>query len=124
MDAELPAQQIVTKDVPERGKSVSPGNFLSFRVGAARIGDRYFIDPQVSSGDFCSELRFESKTVRSKLHPLQYLASEHLVTGFHVRELQVREHVGEQRKKLVSGVVPKIVNPLRPSKKPRTINDI
>ncbi len=52
---------------------------------------------------------------------MQQLAPKYFVTCLHVSEVQVREHVGEQREKSVSYHMPEVHDSMRPAAhEPRT----
>ena len=75
-------------------------------------------------GDLCRDLRFESKPVRFDLDSCEYFSPKHLVAGLHVRQLQVREDVREQRKHPVRNVVPEIMHALWPAQKSRAVHHV
>jgi hypothetical protein len=59
------------------------------------------------------ELGLEGEPVRAEPQVGEHLAPESLVAGLHVGEVEVVEHVGEQRQRLVAEIVPEQVHPLR-----------
>ena len=52
------------------------------------------------------DLRLEAKAVRADGNALQQVGAEDLVAGLHVGQVQVGEHVGDQREGLVDHRVP------------------
>ncbi len=58
------------------------------------------------------------------MNALYYLPPEHFVTGLHVGNFQVCEHVREQRQEFIPRVVPEVVHPLRPSEKARAVHNV
>ena len=104
--------------------AVFPGDFFSFLVGAARVGDRNFVDAPTVFGDFGCDFGFEAEAVGANLDALQYFLAKNFVAGFHVREFQVGGDVGEQGEEFVGDVVPEIVDALRAAEKAGAEDDI
>jgi hypothetical protein len=79
-------EKIETKDVPERGKTVFPGDLLSFRIRPSGIRDGHFINAPVASRDLRCAFRLKAETIRFQAKALHYLAPEDFVARFHVCE--------------------------------------
>ena len=76
------------------------------------IGNAHFENAQTAYGGFGDDFRFEAETVLLDWDALDDLAPEHLITGFHIRQVQVGEHVREQREESVAHTVPEIEYPV------------
>src|SRR5450759_5334414 len=89
------AEQVESRDVPKRRHSVAPSDLLAFRVRAAGIADRDFIDPRIGTREQRGDFWLEAESVgRETRHEgSRELAADRLVAGFHVREVEIREHV-------------------------------
>jgi hypothetical protein len=57
------------------------------------VGDGDFVNARVHAGDFGSDFRLEAEAIFLNFDGLNKLAPEGLVAGFHVREIQIGEHV-------------------------------
>jgi hypothetical protein len=111
-------------DAPQGLDAVFPGDLFAFFIGTAGIRNGDFVNPPVAFCDFGGDFRFKPEAVGFQLDSLQDFAAENLVAGFHVRELEVGEDVGEKSEHLVGNVVPEIVDALRPAKKSRAEDDV
>src|SRR6202162_5399000 len=115
----------VLDDRPERRAGVLPPDLLPFVVRAAVVGDRNLVDPVAAPGDLRRDLRLDAESPRLDRHGLHDLAAEQLVVGLHVREVQVRGHVGGERQEAVADRVPEVEDPaLAPAEKPRAVHDV
>ena len=103
---------------------VFPGDFFPFFIGPAAVGNGHFIDPGSQFGDFGRELGFKAEAVRFQLNLIEKLTSEHLVTDFHVRQIQIVQHIGKQRQKFVAQIVPEKEHPVGTAEKAGAIHDI
>src|SRR5688572_7767987 len=96
----------VLHDAPQRPDAVPPSDLLPLLVRPARVGDADLEDPALQARELGGDLRLEAEPVLADGDLLQDLAAEHLVAGLHVREVEVGEHVGEQREEAVPHRVP------------------
>jgi len=84
---------LVHKPVSEKavqgGKAVLPGDFFSFFVGPAVIGDGDLEYSASDLGYFHRDFRLKAKAIRLDLDFLQYIRSEGLVADLHVGEVQI-----------------------------------
>ena len=105
--------------------AVFPSDLFAFRVGAAVIADADLVNLALQLGDFRRDFGFEPEAVFLNLNGLNDLPPEQLVTGFHVREIEVREHVGKRGQHAIPDPVPIVENPVRlAARKARTEHDI
>ena len=74
--------------------------------------------------DLGGYFRLESKPILFDRDPGEQLPLESLVSRFHVREIQVGEHVRKERQQLVSKRMPEEEHAMRPRQESRTIDDI
>ena len=82
--------------------SVPPSDLFAFRIIAATIGNWHFIDPASRFADLCRELRFKSKAILSERDLFQKLGTKNLVTGFHVGQIKIGEHIGQGGQDIVA----------------------
>src|SRR5262245_5652980 len=76
-------------------------------------------------GEFGGDFRFESEAVLLEVERLKHFAPEHLVTRFHVGQVQVREHVRQQSEQAVSERMPKGKDAMAfAADEPRAVHDI
>src|SRR5438270_4426912 len=109
-------------DGPE---SVPPSYFFPFFVGSTVVRDANFKDLASAFGHLRYKLGLHSKPIFFDAKRLDDFTPEYFVTRFHVRKIQVREHVRQESEKPVSDHVPKINHAVRlASEKTRTENYI
>src|SRR5664280_1563412 len=119
------AKQVVFHDRVERTEAIPPADFFALFVGAAVIADADLVDHAVEPRHLGGDLRLESEPVFFDRDLLQHLATESLVAGLHVRDVDVGGHIGEQSEKLVADHVPEIDYPVRlGANETRAKNDI
>jgi len=70
------------------------------------VADGDLVDPQLPLGAFHGDLGLEAETVGADGNALQQVGAEGLVTGLHVGDVEVGEHVGNEREALVDFRVP------------------
>ena len=95
--------------------AVTPSYLFSLFVRSAIIGNA---DLENSGAGFCylrGNLGFKPKPVLLNGNAVQEFAAKHFVTCFHVSEIQVCKHVGQQREKPVSHHMPEVNHPMRPA---------
>jgi len=108
------ADRVVDRQAPQRAKSIFPPDLFALRVGTARIADSDLINPEAALGDLHCHFRFEAEAVFLQRDGLNHLAPECFVAGLHIGQVEVGDHVGDQRQKPVSNRVPEIEHPMRP----------
>jgi len=86
--------------------AVLPPDLLPFPVCPPIIGDPHFIDAASGPGYLGRDLRLNAETVLLNAQPLDNIGPEQFVAGFHVGEIQVGEHVGEEGEDSVSHIMP------------------
>ena len=64
------------------------------------------------AGEFRGQLRLDAETIGGELQVLHALPPENFIAGFHVRQVQVAQHVGEERQEPVGQIVPEQQNPV------------
>lgn len=102
--------QTETNDAPERLKTILPADFFSFCVGTAGVTDRDLIDSVTPTSDSRCHLRFKTKSLLHQFGSdlVHDMATEYLVTGFHIGEIQIGKTVGKSCQKTIAQVVPEI----------------
>src|SRR5260370_5676612 len=70
---------LVSNDAPQRLQPVYPGDLFPFFIGAARVGDRHFVNPPFSFSNLCRNLRFESKPVRLDFTSFLHFSAQDLL---------------------------------------------
>src|ERR1051326_6190911 len=104
-------EESIPDDLKQRCHAVAPGNFLSFRIVATAVADWHFVNSPTAFGDLRGELGLKTKPIRSQTHALNHFSAKYLVAGFHVGEIEVRQHVGKQSQKLISHRMPEEEHP-------------
>ena len=94
------------EDDAEGFEAVFPADFLAFFVGAAVVTDGHFVNAEFAFGALHDDFGLEAETVGADGDALEQVGAKDLVTGFHVGEVEVAEHVGNQGEALVDGGVP------------------
>lgn len=107
------SEKVIPDDGIERPDSIAPGNLLSFFIGTAIVGDTDLLDAAASTRDFGGDLGFKAESVFTQIDVPQDHCAECLVAGFHIGEIDVCAHVGEQSQQFVSDHVPEINDPMR-----------
>ena len=92
----------ITQDGPEGANAVLPTDFLSFAIRAARIADRHFEDPGAALGELDRKLGFHVESGTFERNALQQVGASHFVAGFHIREIEVGNHVAQECEELVA----------------------
>ena len=114
----------VAKDRPEGHDPVRPADLLAFPVGAPGVRDRHLVDPGVHLGELGGELRLHAEAARPDGDALDDVGAEDLVARLHVREVQVRDHVGEEGEELVRDVVPEVQDAARGAREAGAVDDV
>jgi hypothetical protein len=70
------------------------------------IADGDFVDAELALGAFHDNLRLKAEAVRTDRDTLEEVRAEDLIAGFHVREVEIAEHVGNQGEALIDHGVP------------------
>ena len=84
-------------------EAVSPAYFLAFLIGATIVGDAHLINAYAfETGDFGGYFRLKTEAFLLEIDALNYVGTEKLVAGFHVGEVQVGEHVGQEGEEAVA----------------------
>ena len=89
----LSAEQVVSENTINRHQTILPATLFTFSVGASIIGNWHLINPAPFSRELGGEFRLEAKAILLDLHAIEQLATKHLITGFHIREIEIRKHV-------------------------------
>src|SRR6185369_1756868 len=100
--------QVVFQDAIQRSKAVLGSDLLAFSVGTPSIGNTHLVDAKAHVRNFRHDFRLETEAVFFDRNRLNHLSTEYLITGLHIRQIQVREHVGQQSQKAIAHGVPKI----------------
>ena len=95
--------------------AVTPSYLFSLFVRAAIIRNADLVNSGARLCHLRGNLRFKPKPVLFNSNAVQEFAPKHFVTCFHVSEVQVCKHVGEQREKSVSHHMPEVNHAMRPA---------
>src|SRR5207237_8241216 len=90
----------------QRRDTIAPGDLLAFAVGPAAVRDGQLPDAGARLGQPCRELHFDSEALRPERQTLEEVGPDQLVARLHVRQVQVGEHVGDEREEVVADGVP------------------
>ena len=104
----LAPKTIVFEYTPDCPNAISPADFLPRLIGASTIRNANFVDPATHPGHLGSDLRFHTKSVLFDVEILNHVSLKNFVTRFHITEIQVRTHVGEQSQKTIPQRVPEV----------------
>src|SRR5438477_1783059 len=102
------SEYIVFHDGNDGTETIVPANLFPLLVRPSRVGDPYFIDTRSSPCDFSHDFRLKRESILLDGDGIEKIAPEHLITGFDIGEVQVGEHIGEQRYEPIPGHVPKV----------------
>src|SRR5215210_8299428 len=80
------ANEPVLHERPQCGDPVAPGDLLPLVELAPRVRDRHLVDADAAPEHLGRELGLEVEPVGTKLHAVEHVAFEQLVTGLHVGE--------------------------------------
>src|SRR5262245_23475658 len=87
------AARTILDDAPDCADAVAPADLLAFLVSAARIRNADLVDAAPHRRDLAGHFRLEAEAVFFDRDRLNDFPAEHLVAGFHVGQIQVRERV-------------------------------
>src|ERR1700678_2497727 len=113
-DHALP-KHIVFHDAVEGPHAVLPVDLLALLVGAAVVRNADLVDTAARVRNIGGDFRLEAEAALFDGDRLDDLPPEHLVAGLHVGQVQVGEHVREQREQAVADAVPEIEHAMRPA---------
>ena len=88
-------KQVVLENTPDRADAVFPADLLAFFVGSPAVADTHFKNTTSLACHLGGDFRLKAEAVFLDVDALNDLAFKDLVTGFHVGEIQIREHVRE-----------------------------
>jgi hypothetical protein len=94
------------EDDAEGFEAVFPADFLAFFISAAVVTDGHFVNAEFALGALHDDFGLEAETVGADGDALQQVGAKDLVTGFHIGEVEVAEHVGNQGEALVDHGMP------------------
>src|SRR6185503_8012788 len=106
-------KEVVLDDAVDGTKPVPVTYFLALGVGAAVVRDADLVDANAELGHLGGDLGLEAEAILLDLDGLDDAAAKRLIACLHVREVQVREHVREEREEAVSQAVPEIEHAVR-----------
>src|SRR5580692_3134686 len=95
------------QNCPEGARASSPANFLSFAIGTARIADRNFEYAGATLGQLDGELGLHVKRGAFERNAFEQVSANHLVTGFHVGEVEVGNQVAQEGEQFIAERVAK-----------------
>jgi hypothetical protein len=105
--------------------AVPPADLLSLCIRTSGVRDADLEEAPVSAGHLGRDFGLETEAIFFDLDGLEHLSIERLVAGFHVGEVQIREHVRHRREETVAHVVPVVQDTVRTIRtEPASIDDI
>ena len=123
--AEAFTDRRVLDDADQSAHAVAPSDLLALGVGSTGVRDADLVDAESLAGQLGRDLGLEAEPILLDLDRLDDLAPEHLVARLHVGQVQVGEHVRQQRQALVADRVPEVQHPVRPARQePRAVDDV
>src|SRR5207237_4134917 len=99
-------EHVVSDDMEQRRDTIAPGDLLPFGVRAAAVGDGQLPDAGARLRQPCRELDLDPEALCPERQALEEVGPDELVARLHVREVQVGEHVGDEREEVVADGVP------------------
>src|SRR5207244_12356769 len=115
----------VPNDAPQGPQAVSPTDLLPLLIGSGEVRDTDLVDAPRPSSHLGRDLRLEAKAVFVELDAAKHLTPEDLVTRLHVRQVEIRRHVGDRGEELVSYAVPEVEHSVRLRRvEARTVDDV
>src|SRR5213079_1724387 len=105
--------QIVFKNRVNCPETILPADLLPFRVSPSAVRDSHFVHSAAFAGKLGDNFWLDAKTILFYLNRLNKWSAKGFVASFHVCQINVGEHVGEQCQKLVADHVPKEKNAMR-----------
>ncbi len=76
--------------------TVFPSNLFPFLVCSAVVGNANFVNPAFCFGDLGSDFRIKPKSVFFYCDILDKRSPEGFVAGFHISQVHICQHVGQQ----------------------------
>ena len=105
--------------------AVTPSYLFSLFVSSAIIRNADLENPGAGLCHLRGNFRFKPKPVLFNGNAVQEFAPKHFITCFHVSEVQVCKHVGQQREKSVSHHMPEVNYAMRAAaQEPGTENNV
>ncbi len=116
----------VSQQHPNGLERVFESDFLPFFVGAAVVRDRHLVHARAHACHLAGDLRLDAEVVRLQIETVCHIANEHLVTGLHVRQVQIGERVRQERQHPVADGVPEIQDAMAAwrAEKARSVHDV
>ncbi len=106
-------EKSVLDDTAQGTHPISPLDFFPFSVSAATIRNTNFIYPGVQFCNLGSQLGFQTKSTLLDGYLLYYFLPEDLIARFHVREIEVGQHIRKQCQGFIPHHVPEIEDTMR-----------
>src|SRR5438105_6055583 len=100
--------QVITQDVEQRGKAVAPRDLFPLRIRPTAVRDRHLPDARARLRQARGDLYFKSETVGRERQTLDQIRPDQLVASLQVGQVQVREHVRQEREHAIADVVPEV----------------
>ncbi len=91
----------ILHNAPQRSDTILPGDFFPLFLSASGVRDTYLKDPALKTGDLRDDLGLEAETILLDVDFVEDIACQNFVTAFHVRQIEIGEHVGHQRQNFV-----------------------
>jgi hypothetical protein len=107
-------EKVVPENAIDGFETILPVDLLSLLVGPSIIRDAHFIDPDIGYlADLGRDLRFETKAFFLQVDRLYELRVEKLITRFHVRQIEIGEHVRKESEEFIPDGMPEKENSMR-----------
>ena len=91
-----PVRNSILHQRPQRLYAILPGDFLALSIRPPGITDRQFENSRIPFCQLDGDFRLESESVALQRNAFQQVRPDHLVAGFHVRQIQVGDDVRQQ----------------------------
>ena len=106
-------EKIIFQDAPESAESIAPVDFFPLGICSSVVGNGDFVDAGLELRRFGRDLRFEPKPVFLNRDALNDFPPENFVASFHIRQIEIRRHIGQKGKQLVAKRMPIVEHAMR-----------
>lgn len=94
--------------MPARRYSIPPADLPAIGVRSSAIADRHLVDAGARLRQPGDQLRLDSKPLGNQRQTFREVSADQLVANLHVADVEVSQHVREQRQKVIAQAVPVI----------------
>ncbi len=92
---------VVMANAIEGPNAIPESYFFPFGIGAAIVRNAHLENAQAHLGYFGHNLRLKSEAILLDIDALNDVAAKYFVAAFHIRQIEVGEHVREDGKEVV-----------------------